>query len=431
MTLPRRRRSRTGPRPRTRPGRGRSRAPAGSPRRARPCPRRRASDWRCSAARGRSQVPAPPSAPRWTTRRPTGPRMPRRPTGWSIAAPWRAGSPPHGRWSRVARCRPPRRRRPRGPLRRPGRREPAVAGGETDRDEDDAATGGADATVITCSRSASLAVRARGAKLVDDLVHGHPSFTLSSSRFSARLSRVETAVGLMPSTRAAASPSSSRTIRNAITSRSPALSVASAVSSSGERPSTKRSSIRSGRAAASSRFRRRDSARNQSSAVVRAIPSSHVRALPRRRVEAPPQPHGLLERRAREVLGRLAVARQVEQVAEHVVEVRLGSLGEAPRRACSERLLERHRRARPLYAAGGPWRHSLVVGVGQACVDSTQARHRQRRCRDGDQPVGAATTGSSPSATSPPPSPPASACAAANRASHRSRRPSSSSRPAV
>ena len=33
-------------------------------------------------------------------------------------------------------------------------------------------------------------------------VDGHPSFTLSSSRFSARLSRVETAVGLMPSTRA-------------------------------------------------------------------------------------------------------------------------------------------------------------------------------------------------------------------------------------
>ena len=62
------------------------------------------------------------------------------------------------------------------------------------------------------------------------------SVTLSSSCLSARLSRVETAVGLMPSTRAAASPSRSSTTRSAITSRSPALSVASAISSAGERP---------------------------------------------------------------------------------------------------------------------------------------------------------------------------------------------------
>ncbi len=73
-----------------------------------------------------------PSARRWPTRRPTGPRRPRRPTGWSIAAPLRAGSTPHGRWSRVARRRSPRRRRPRAPP-RPGRRGPAVAGGETAR----------------------------------------------------------------------------------------------------------------------------------------------------------------------------------------------------------------------------------------------------------------------------------------------------------
>src|SRR4029079_977348 len=124
--------------------------------------------------------------------------------------------------------------------------------------------------------------RARAAQLVDDLVHGHSSLTLSSSRLSARESRVETAVGLIPSTRAAASPSSSSTIRSASTSRSPALSDVSAVSSSGERPSTKASSTRSSSAAAASRFRLRASPLTQSRAVVLAMPSSHVLALPRR-----------------------------------------------------------------------------------------------------------------------------------------------------
>ena len=70
-------------------------------------------------------------------------------------------------------------------------------------------------------------------------------------------------------------------ILNGLVVVSYALSDASAVSSSGERPSAKLSSTRSDRAAASSRRRRRDSDRNQSSAVVRAIPSSQVRALPR------------------------------------------------------------------------------------------------------------------------------------------------------
>ena len=152
----------------------------------------------------------------------------------------------------------------------------------------------------------------------------------------ARLSRVETAVGLMPSTRAVCSPSSSITIRSASTSRSPALSVASASWRAGDRPSTKSASCASGSAAASSRRRRRDSARNQSSAVVRAIPSSHVRARAAARVEARPLAERLLERRAREVVRERAVARQVEQVAEDVVEMLLGRVGErlAARRCC-------------------------------------------------------------------------------------------------
>ena len=49
----------------------------------------------------------------------------------------------------------------------------------------------------------------------------------------------------------------------------------------GESPSAKTASTCSGVAARSSRFCRRSSARNQSSAVVRAIWHSHVRALAR------------------------------------------------------------------------------------------------------------------------------------------------------
>ena len=82
--------------------------------------------------------------------------------------------------------------------------------------------------------------------------------TFSSSFFRALDSRVETAVGLIPSTRAASSLSSSSRMRSAITSRSPAESSRSAASSSGERPSANPSSSRSRTATRSSRRRRRE-----------------------------------------------------------------------------------------------------------------------------------------------------------------------------
>ena len=70
-------------------------------------------------------------------------------------------------------------------------------------------------------------------------------------------------------------------MRSATTSRSPAVRRASAASRSGERPSAKRSSIRSGGAASCSRRVRRRSERKWSSATVRATWQSQVRAEPR------------------------------------------------------------------------------------------------------------------------------------------------------
>ena len=160
----------------------------------------------------------------------------------SVARSGRSPRAPRGRRPGDAdrdRGRPPRAPRQPGPASTRGRRPRSRSR------SDGAATGGREASVSTWSRSASLAPGRVRAQLVDDLVHGHPSFTLSSSRFSARLSRVETAVGLIPRTRAVASPSSSSTIRSASTSRSPALRERSAVSSSGESPSTNASSTRS------------------------------------------------------------------------------------------------------------------------------------------------------------------------------------------
>ena len=78
------------------------------------------------------------------------------------------------------------------------------------------------------ARAASTRVRslsgARGAcarsSVSDGASHSRSSPILSSSRFNARLSRVEHAVWLMPSTRAALGPSSSSSTRSATTSRS-------------------------------------------------------------------------------------------------------------------------------------------------------------------------------------------------------------------
>jgi hypothetical protein len=81
------------------------------------------------------------------------------------------------------------------------------------------------------------------------------------------------------------------------------------------------------------------------------------------RVEAPPQTQCLLEGRAREVLGGFAVASEVEEVPEHVVELRLGGLGEAAWRLDGERLLERHRVhivSTPLVGAGVTGRRAWV-----------------------------------------------------------------------
>ena len=69
------------------------------------------------------------------------------------------------------------------------------------------------------------------------------SLTFSSSLRRARLSRVEHAVRLMPSTRAAVSPSRSQMTRSAITSRSPGDRLWSADSSSGDKPSPNTASL--------------------------------------------------------------------------------------------------------------------------------------------------------------------------------------------
>ncbi len=93
-----------------------------------------------------------------------------------------------------------------------------------------------------------------------------------------------TPIWLIPRTRAALGPSSSRTTRSATTSRSAGDSSRNACSSGSGSPSPNASSSASARSReyVSSRRFRRDSARNQSIATERAIRQSHVRGEPRR-----------------------------------------------------------------------------------------------------------------------------------------------------
>ena len=121
-------------------------------------------------------------------------------------------------------------------------------------------------------------------------------------------------------------------------------SAASAASSSGERPSAKRSSnalVRRGEllapraAALGAEVVERDGARDL------AEPGPRRAA---RGVEAVPEPQRALERLAGQVLGDAAVAGEPGEVAVDVVEVRLGSLAKAS--------------SHVFYAAGRPTRHT-------------------------------------------------------------------------
>ena len=174
------------------------------------------------------------------------------------------------------------------------------------------------------ARTRSRSAEARRASSRGSRSTGTQTWTLtfSSSFFRARDSRVETAVGLIPSTRAASSPSRSSRIAERDHLALARAEPARAASRSGDNPSAKEASTCSGVAVRSSRLFRRSSERNQSSAVVRAIWQSHVRALPRGRRSAP-EPQRLLERVRGEVLGERAVAGQIDEIAVHVVEVLL------------------------------------------------------------------------------------------------------------
>ena len=132
----------------------------------------------------------------------------------------------------------------------------------------------------------------------------------------------------MPRMRAVSRPSSSITIRRARTSRSPTLRVASAVWSPAERPFHEVGLVCFGlgsgllapsapRLGAKPVEGRR--ARDPEQPGAGAAPSG---------VETRPPAQRLFERRTGEVVRERSVAGQIEQVAEHVVEVALGRVGE-------------------------------------------------------------------------------------------------------
>ena len=208
---------------------------------------------------------------------------------------------------------------------------------------------------------------------------------LSSSFVSARESLVETAVGLIPSTRAASSPSSSSRTRSAITSRSPALSDASAASSSGDSPSANDGldALRRGApllAAAPPLLGAEPVERGRAGDL--AEPGAGARAS---RVEAPPELQRLLERLGGEILGERRVARQVDEVAVDVVEVRLRRRREARRAGglgASSREREASSPAHGVYAAGRAARHT----PGRTCArleELLPAREQRLRARRG------------------------------------------------
>ena len=226
--------------------------------------------------------------------------------------------------------------------------------------------------------------------------------TFSSSFFRALDSRVETAVGLIPSTRAASSLSSSSRTRSAITSRSPALSSRSADSSSGERPSDEPGvePVRHRRpllAPAPALLRPEPVERSRAGDL--AEPGAGAAAA---RVEPAPVLERLLERVGGQVLGQRAVAGQVDEIGVHVVEMLLCGRGKGlPTRpvACGEASSPAHR----VYAAGrrsvtganlARMVHARVVGAspgglvrpGRARGQSRADRARRRACRPRARP---------------------------------------------
>ena len=157
-------------------------------------------------------------------------------------------------------------------------------------------------------------------------------------------------------------------MRSATTSRSPADSARRLSASSGDKPSPNEpvSGTRGSAASArSSRLRRRASARNQSSAVERAIARSQARGVPRRRIEAAPLLERRLEGLAREVLGDRPVLGQVQQIPVDVVEELLGHRSE--------------RRSRRLERARGIDRHCMHDLCTPPCLARVTWRAPRRR----------------------------------------------------
>ena len=96
-------------------------------------------------------------------------------------------------------------------------------------------------------------------------------------------------------------------------------------------------------AARSSRRFRRSSARNQSSAVVRAIWQSHVRALPRRASKRRQERSAFWNICRDRVLGERAVAGQIDEIRIHVVEMLLCGRGKRGRQGQLAPCGKRHR----------------------------------------------------------------------------------------
>ena len=173
------------------------------------------------------------------------------------------------------------------------------------------------------------AVRARAAGLRLSS-HSPTSFILSSSLRNARLSRVEHAVWLIPSTRAALGPSSSSRTRNATTSRSAGDSSCSAASSGAGSPSPNSSMSGTSRAYVSSRRFRRASRRGTSRRR-RCARSGTARCAASRgagRSAARSETPSRTSRRS-DPRPPTAIAGQIDEVAVHGVELLGSDVGKA------------------------------------------------------------------------------------------------------
>ena len=143
---------------------------------------------------------------------------------------------------------------------------------------------------------------------------------------------METAVGLIPSTLAVVSPSSSSTTRSTTTSRSAAERLRTAASIVGREAFPEDGLGRLGHVGGVRVFPP-PSAPLGAEVVERRAPRELAEPGSRRgapRVEAPPATQCALEGLGGEVFGEVWVSGHVEQVAVDVVEVLLGHAGEAP-----------------------------------------------------------------------------------------------------